>query len=425
MISLPEKFIERMKNILGGSFGDFLSSYDRAPYKAIRINTLKLTAEEFTRISPFNLKPVPWEKNGFYVDTEKAGKTVLHAAGLYYVQEPSAMSAAPELHVKRGEKVLDLCSAPGGKGTQLAQEMRGDGVIVMNEINYARAQILSRNVERLGITNAAVICADPQKIAEHFKGYFDKVLVDAPCSGEGMFLKEPESLSEWSLANIELCARRQQTILDCAQAVLKPNGLMVYSTCTFAPEEDELQVENFLKKYKNFELVAVKKLYPHECAGEGHFVAVLKKTDGETGCVPPFKISADRAAVAIYRQTEAETLKGKRYGNIHEATGGLYSVMDECPSLPFSILRLGTRLCEVKKDRVELDHALATSLTGENAPSIDLDENTALNYLRGLTFDCPQNLKGWALATYLGYPLGWCKAVNGTAKNHLPKGIRI
>ncbi|MDE7300806.1 MAG: hypothetical protein K2N47_01410, partial [Clostridia bacterium] len=218
---------------------------------------------------------------------------------------------------------------------------------------------------------------------------------------------------------------RQQTILDCAQAVLKPNGVMVYSTCTFAPEEDELQVENFLKKYKNFELISTKKLYPHECAGEGHFVAVLKKTDGEIGSVPPFKISADRAAVALYRPIEEETLKGKRYGNILEATGGLYSVMEDCPSLPFSILRLGTRLCEVKKGRAELDHALAMSLTSADAPTIDLDENTALNYLRGLTFDCPQNLKGWALATYLGYPLGWCKAVNGVAKNHLPKGIRI
>ncbi|MDE7300973.1 MAG: RsmB/NOP family class I SAM-dependent RNA methyltransferase, partial [Clostridia bacterium] len=200
MISLPQKFIERMTNILGDSFGDFLSSYDRAPYKAVRVNTLKLSVEEFSRISPFALKPVPWEKNGFYVDTEKAGKTIMHAAGLYYVQEPSAMSAAPELNVKRGERVLDLCSAPGGKGTQLAQAMCGEGIIVMNEINYARAQILSRNVERLSITNAAVICADPQKIAEHFTGYFDKVLVDAPCSGEGMFLKEPESLAEGSLS---------------------------------------------------------------------------------------------------------------------------------------------------------------------------------------------------------------------------------
>ncbi len=427
MIDLPPKFVERMTNILGSRVGDFLSSYDRAPYKAIRVNTLKLTAEEFARLSPFELKSVPWESNGFYVDVDRAGKTIHHAAGLYYVQEPSAMSAAPELNVKGGERVLDMCSAPGGKGTQLAQAMGGEGVIVLNEINYSRAAVLSQNVERLGIKNAAVLCTTPERIADAYEGYFDKVLVDAPCSGEGMFLKEPAALSEWSEKNVEACARRQEEILDCAQKALKSGGTMVYSTCTFALEEDELQIENFLKKYENFTLISMKKLLPHECAGEGHFVAVLKKTDGETGEAAEFVPSVpQKNAVKLYRDFEREYLK-VTFGNLHAAGNKLYSVMDGCPAVPHGAqaLRVGVRLGEIKGDRFEPSHSLAMCLKRGEAPSVDLDEATALKYLRGLTFDCPQNIKGWALATYLGYPLGWCKAVNGVAKNHLPKGLRV
>ena len=224
MIELPQKFKERMSSILGEKYGDFISSYDRQPYKAIRINTLKITPEAFKEISPFELRPVPWEKNGFYVNEEKAGKSILHAAGLYYVQEPSAMCAAPLLSVKEGERVLDLCSAPGGKGTQLAQEMHGEGIIVLNDVNLSRAKILSQNVERLGIRNAVVISESPDRICDYFDGYFDKVLVDAPCSGEGMFLKEASAVTEWSEENVKACAKRQSLILDSAQKALKPNG---------------------------------------------------------------------------------------------------------------------------------------------------------------------------------------------------------
>lgn len=426
MIELPSEFKERMRAELGERYAEFIKSYDRTPYKALRVNTLKILPEDFKKISPFALSPVEWEQNGFYVNEDKAGKTVLHAAGLYYVQEPSAMSAAPLLQVGRGEKVLDLCSAPGGKGTQLAQTMCGEGIIVLNEVNFSRAKILSQNVERLGIKNAAVISESPSTIAEHFKGYFDKVLVDAPCSGEGMFLKEENAVSEWSLENVSACAKRQSLILDSAQACLKPNGLLVYSTCTFAPEEDEGQIESFLKRYPNFKLITMKKLYPHEIAGEGHFVALLQKTDGEEGRVQPFKIiPPDKKTLSLLSKLSCESLNGMRFKNLHAAGDMLYEVMPDCPSLPFKTLRAGIRLCEVKAGRVEPCHALAMCLTKNELSTADVDENAALSYLGGNTLDCSGSLSGWAAVTFKGYPLGWCKAVNGTAKNHLPKGLRI
>lgn len=416
MIELPDAFKERMRAQLGKRYAEFINSYDRPPYKAIRVNTLKISPEEFKKISPFKLSPVEWAQNGFYVAEEKAGKTVHHAAGLYYVQEPSAMAAAPLLEVKRGERVLDLCSAPGGKGTQLAESMCGEGIIVLNEINFSRAKILSQNVERLGITNAAVISESPDKVCDYFEGYFDKVLVDAPCSGEGMFLKEDSAVKEWSEENVKACANRQSLILDSAQKALKPNGLLVYSTCTFAPEEDEKQVENFLKKYKNFKLLSMKKLYPHECAGEGHFVALMQKTDGAEGRVPQFKLTPPPKDVSA---------QFKQYKNLHAAGDIVYSIMPDCPSLPFKTLRVGVRLGEIIKDRVEPCHALAMCLKQGEGPTVEVDESTAISYLGGNTFNCPPDLSGWAAVTFKGYPLGWCKAVNGIAKNHLPKGLRI
>lgn len=425
MIELPIQFVNRIKRDLGEEAQAFLASFDRQPYKAIRVNTLKIFPSEFAKISPFALSQVPWEPNGFYVSEEKAGKTVYHAAGLYYVQEPSAMSAAPLLQVKGGEKVLDLCSAPGGKGTQLAQEMQGKGLIVLNEIDYSRAKILARNVERLGIKNALVTCAPPEKIATALAGYFDKVLVDAPCSGEGMFLKEPNALSEWSEENVALCAERQRRILDCAQRLLKVGGRMVYSTCTFAQQEDELQIQSFIKSYP-FTLIEEHKLLPHKVKGEGHFVALLQKNSGDVECkVKNLTCNAPAKQISVYRKFESENLK-IRFDNLHLVGDELFSLPDDCPQLEgIQILRAGVPLGEFKGDRFEPSHSLATCLTASEAKSIAVDEQTALNYLRGLTFACDESQSGWNLVTYNGYPLGWCKAVNGTAKNHLPKGIRI
>ncbi|MDE6691407.1 MAG: RsmB/NOP family class I SAM-dependent RNA methyltransferase [Clostridia bacterium] len=438
MIDLPEKFRQRMRGQLGAAYDDFIKSYDRQPYKAIRVNTLKISVEDFKKISPFeSLTPVPWEENGFYVEDEKAGRHILHAAGLYYVQEPSAMAAAPLLNVKAGERVLDLCSAPGGKGTQLAQQMCGEGIIVLNEINFSRAKILSQNVERLGITNAAVISENPQKVCDYFEGYFDKVLVDAPCSGEGMFLKEESAVKEWSEDNVRACANRQSLILDSAQKALKPNGLLVYSTCTFAPEEDEEQVENFLKKYPNFKLLSMKKLLPHECKGEGHFVALLQKTDGEEREVPLFKIKKpDKKVEWEWDDFRMHSLGYKcDFGNLHYTDETLYSMPKNLPELPFKILRAGLRLGEVRKSKYckvydfYPNPALAMALGKEWGMCFGVNEESAIEYLKGyqIKYDDEDNLMqyGWFPLVYKGYPLGWCKLTENAAKNHLPKGLRI
>ena len=264
MLELPKEFAERMSLQLGAAFPDFLKSYNGKPQKAIRVNTLKISAENYTKISPFALSPVPWEPSGFFVEGESLGKTVLHAAGAYYVQEPSAMSAVPELDVKPGERVLDLCSAPGGKGTQIAQYMHGEGVLVLNEPVLSRRDILAQNVERLGIKNAVITCADPDFLATVFENYFDKILVDAPCSGEGMFKKESNAIPEWSPQNVAMCAERQAKILSAADKMLCGGGRIVYSTCTFSLEEDEGQIENFLRSHPNYKLIKMKKLLPHE-----------------------------------------------------------------------------------------------------------------------------------------------------------------
>lgn len=418
-MNLPIEFVERMKSGLGENFEKFLSSYDRPAEKGLRVNTLKISAEEFKKISPFSLEQVPWEENGFYVADEGLGKTLYHAAGLYYVQEPSAMCAAPELGVKKGERVLDLCSAPGGKGTSLAQRLDGSGILFLNEINFSRAKILSSNVERLGVKNAVVTCASPEKLSGEFFEYFDKILVDAPCSGEGMFKKEEAAIPEWSLDNVKLCAARQKEILDSAYKMLAFGGRLVYSTCTFAPEEDEIQIEAFLASHADIRLLKMQKLYPHEIRGEGHFFAVMEKTGGGRRDLKPLKPSADEK---LYRQWERENLN-VTFKNLHLAGSVLYSLPQDCPKTSAQTLRAGVRLGELLKGRFEPSHSLAMCLKKEEAHCIDVEEKTALGYLRGLTFE--SNGRGWRLVTYNGYPLGWCKASDGTAKNKLPKGVRI
>ena len=259
-VYLPQAFINRMKERLGEKFPAFLQSYENPPYKGLRVNTLKISKEEFLKISPFVLEQIAWAENGFYITEEKAGGDVYHFAGLYYLQEPSAMCAVPLLDVRPGDRVLDLCAAPGGKTTQIASAMQGEGVLITNEIDIARAKILSQNVERMGIRNSAVLCHSPQQLAERFTSFFDKILVDAPCSGEGLFKKESNAIPEWSENNVKRCALRQKGILDCAAEMLAGGRRMVYSTCTFAEEEDEWQIEDFLKRHPEVELLEIQKL---------------------------------------------------------------------------------------------------------------------------------------------------------------------
>lgn len=422
MIDLPEEFTERMQRELGAEYVKFLESYARPAVKGVRVNTLKISPEEFEKLAPVKLYgKVGWEKSGFYADGDGLGKTIFHAAGLYYVQEPSAMCAVPELEIAEGERVLDLCAAPGGKTTQIAQYMRGKGILVANDIDFPRYKILKSNVERMGVKNAAVVCSNPENLVKQFENYFDKILVDAPCSGEGMFKKEDAAVREWSPGNVRACAVRQAKILDSADKMLSCGGRLVYSTCTFSPEEDELQIDNFLKSHAGYKLITVKKLLPHRVCGEGHFCAVLEKTAGERAEDFLLKINPnDRREFDGFKKDIIFT----DFKNIVRRGNVVYSLVDNSPADMLAGIKLG----EIKSGRFEPSHALAMCLNNDETDRIDVDDKTALNYLHGLTFETApfKTAKtGWRVVMYKGFPLGWCKAVGGVAKNHLPKGLRI
>ena len=429
MYQLPKQFIENMqKQLPENEWEAFFAVYNEKPYKAVRLNTLKGEIKSLAPLLTFLGERVAWEENGFYTAQEKLGASVFHAAGLFYSQEPSAMSAAPLLEVQGGEKVLDLCSAPGGKGTQLACKMHGEGIIVLNEPILSRAKILSQNAERMGITNAVVCSELPEKLSEKFVGYFDKILVDAPCSGEGMFRKNAdEALTEWSEDNIALCAQRQTKILNEATKMLRVGGRLVYSTCTFATAEDEGQVCDYLKNHPKMRLVKQEKLYPHKIKGEGHFVALFEKTDGEEEKpLRPLKPTVCRASEQAYRDFEKTALHFTAK-NLHEANGVLYALPDGVFDWKgLQVLRVGIRLGEVKNGRFEPNHSLALALKKEEFKNIvDFAETDSRveKYLRGETVE-GEIKNGWCAVCVEGYPLGWGKAVNGVIKNHYPKGLR-
>ena len=432
MATLPEKFIENMKKQLPETEWEaFFACYDKKPFKGVRLNGLKGGRYALKPFLPFLGEPIPWEENGFYTDEEKLGGNPLHFAGAFYSQEPSAMSAAPLLEVKPGERVLDLCSAPGGKGTQLACAMDGKGIIVLNEPISSRAKILSQNVERMGIKNAVVLNEYPDALAGKFQGYFDKILVDAPCSGEGMFRKNAEeALGEWSEENIALCAERQKGILDCASKMLSVGGRLVYSTCTFATAEDEGQVRDYLSAHPEMRLIKQEKLYPHKIDGEGHFVALFEKTartEEWESRLKDSKRSVTNSGEKAYRDFEKAFFKEKFAFRLHEVNGMLY----ELPENVFDwkglqVLRVGVRLGEVKNGRFEPSHSLAMCAKAEeckNVADFSADDERLEKYLRGETIECDIP-NGWCVVCVHGLPVGLGKAVNGTIKNHLPKGLR-
>ena len=287
---LPEKFLERIKQQLGDEYDAFLSSLERPRAVALRFNPLKGDRPAL----PFVGKPVPWESDGFYYDpNSRPGLHVFHEAGVYYLQEASAMAPVYLLDPQPGERVCDLCAAPGGKTTQIAGRMMGKGFLLCNEINPKRAKILSRNIERMAVPNALVTNEHPANLAQRFPGSFDKVLIDAPCSGEGMFRKEEAAVTDWSVETVEMCARRQAEILHSGAQMVRPGGRLVYSTCTFAPEEDELAVAAFLESHPDFEPEVIEapwfvpgengshRMWPHKLLGEGHFAAVFRKKGDE------------------------------------------------------------------------------------------------------------------------------------------------
>ncbi|KRQ87103.1 Ribosomal RNA small subunit methyltransferase F [Caloramator mitchellensis] len=450
-MKLPEKFLDRMKMLLKDEYKDFLDSYNEDRYQGIRVNTLKVDYQEFLKICPFDVKgEVPWAKNGLYIEEEKPGRHPYHAAGLYYIQEPSAMSVTPQLDIKPGEKVLDLCASPGGKSTQAACYLNGEGLLVSNEIKLKRAQILVQNIERMGIRNAIVTNNSPEELEKVFTGYFDKVIVDAPCSGEGMFKKDKDAVVQWSIENVLGYQSMQRGIIQSAANMLKPGGLMVYSTCTFSVEEDEFIIDEFLKKNRNFELVNIEKkngfvpgfyeildnielkkaarLFPHKLKGEGHFLALLMKKDGDVKDIKEFKTNVKRQNLEEFNRFEREYLNIKFEDERLLMRGDrLYYLPDEAFELNgLNVLRPGILIGEFKKNRFEPDYALAASLKVNQAKlNINLSTKTsdADKYIEGYTLNVDKP-DGWYLVEVDGYSLSWGKVSKGVLKNYFPKALR-
>lgn len=254
-LQLPPLFVQRMQDLLGDEFQSFMDSYQQSPHAGIRINTLKITDQDFQHITPFALRPIPWCPTGYYVEEgTRPGKHPYYHAGLYYIQEPSAMAPVEALDVQPGDRVLDLCAAPGGKSTQIAAALQGQGILVTNDISADRTKALAKNMELYGVRNAVVLNETPEHIAEQFAGFFNKILVDAPCSGEGMFRKDEDMARQWVNHSVERCAMMQQDILNIVAKMLAPGGRIVYSTCTFAPEENERSIAVFLDQHAEFQV---------------------------------------------------------------------------------------------------------------------------------------------------------------------------
>ncbi|MBQ8527823.1 MAG: RsmB/NOP family class I SAM-dependent RNA methyltransferase [Lachnospiraceae bacterium] len=460
--TLPKDFTVRMQEMLGDEYSDFLHSYENANYQALRINRLKGDINSFQSVCGFadSLTPVTWTCDGFYYpDRLRPGKHPYHEAGVYYIQEPSAMMPAALLDAQPGEKILDLCAAPGGKSTQIASAMQQKGLLISNEIHPARARILSENMERMGIRNAIVTNESPQTLAPRFPSYFDRIMVDAPCSGEGMFRKNEEAVSQWSVENVRICADRQDEILDCAHRMLRPGGTMVYSTCTFAPDENEGSISRFLLRHPEYEIIEQTRLWPHKIKGEGHFVAVLCKksfsgSDEKASSVVPGKSDFCLRDNRIESSSFSGRKKGKQKqpdgtdlkelqnflndtlrlpltGRIECFGDQIYLLPEETPSLGgLRVLRAGLHLGTMLKNRFEPSHALALTLSPEDvASSVSLHSNLpdeyriACDYIGGQTFSL-EGRKGWHLICLDSYSLGWGKLAGGIVKNHYPKGLR-
>ncbi len=452
-MDLPLDFLNKMKKIMPeAEYMNFLESYRMEKVQALRVNTLKTNLSEFVADSPFSLEPVPWCSVGFYYSSaSRPGKHPYHDAGLYYIQEPSAMAAAELLDPQPGEKILDLCAAPGGKTTHIAQKMEQQGLLVTNEIHPARAKILSQNIERFGIKNAIVTNETPDRLSRRFRDYFDRILVDAPCSGEGMFRKDEHARAEWSLESVELCAKRQLEILECASHMLRPGGRLVYSTCTFSPEENEGTVSRFIKQFPEFEIEQIKafegfsngkdtwienaaagikntfRLWPHLLRGEGHYVAILtKKSDAF-----PFNHKqitvAKKLTVPEYESFCRENIIASLTGELKMFGEQLYQLPEECFDLSgLKVLRPGLHLGTIKKQRFLPSHSWALTLNHNQAKRIlNLNSDSpAINaYLHGDSIPSDGE-KGWTLITVDGFSIGWGKCSDGVIKNHYPKGLR-
>ena len=451
---IPPLFLDRMSHYLGDEFPDFAESLSSSPRSGLRVNTLKLPPEKFHTLSPFILgEQVPWAPSAFLLGGEdKPGKHPYHQAGLYYLQDPSAMAPAELLAPQPGECILDLAAAPGGKTTQLVALMQGRGLLVANEIKTKRVGHLAQNVERWGAGNVVITNETPENLADHFGSFFDRVLVDAPCSGEGMFRKDMGARADWSLEMVQGCAVRQGNILRVTGKLVKPGGFLLYSTCTFAPEEDEGVLTEFLDDFPDFEvaelpqfhgfmagrpdwlktnlkpdLTKAVRLFPHRIEGEGHFACLLRRKSGEAvERVGDSQLTHLSKNQSVYWEDFCSKVVRADWDKARLRVVGdrLYYIPEDMPD--FSRLRVihtGVWLGLFKKDRFEPAHPLALFLKREeilNHVSLSADSPELAAYLRGESILA--DVSGWAVVCVDGFPIGWGKGVQGTLKNHFPRG---
>ena len=445
-MELPVAFCDEMKRILGDEYEDYLKSMEGTRKFGLRVNTAKISVEDFLKISPFELTPIPYVKNGFYYDGEKEqpAKHPYYFAGLYYLQDPSAMTPASRLPIEENDVVLDLCAAPGGKATELAAKLHGTGLLIANDISSKRAKALLKNIELFGVENSFIVTEYPKKLAEYFTGFFDKILIDAPCSGEGMFRKEPSMVKAWEQNGPEFYAALQEDILKQALPMLKPGGMLLYSTCTFSPLEDEGTVQKILSMNPDMEILPMEgykgfasgkpeligsteesirncvRIFPHRVDGEGHFLALLRKKEAAEGKAIPAESGGWTKEMDAFGDFAKEVLQEKPKG-IYKIYGeGLYLLPEGTPKLEkLRVLRTGWMLGTLKKGRFEPSQAFAMGLRKEevkHTADFSLEDERVIRYLKGETVEA-EGKDGWTLVCVDGFPLGWAKRQKGRLKN--------
>ncbi|MDY6282588.1 MAG: NOL1/NOP2/sun family putative RNA methylase [Erysipelotrichaceae bacterium] len=439
-ILLPEAYRQKMKALLGDEYDSYLESFSVPACRGFRINPLKTNRDEFFSLTPFTPSPSPFAVDGYYLidDIGGVGALPAHAAGMFYLQEPSASCAVTILDPKPGMRVLDLCAAPGSKTTQIGALMKNQGLLVANEINGRRAAVLKENVERFGLTNCLILNSDPSLVAKQFAGYFDAVLCDAPCSGEGMFRKDPDAIRQWHEETEDFCAQRQRPILEAAYQCLASGGTLVYSTCTFALAENEENVQWLLQAHPDLKLVDAgvsfgrpgvelgcgthlcRRIYPMD-GGEGHFAAKFVKdgTSEQKAEVPLLKTEQIKKEASAFL---SETFPSIPYVYSHgdSVYGGSFPFIDpgKC-----RIIRHQVLLGEMKSGRFEPAHAVYMTPFAYQGKTVDVSDEETARFLRGETLTAT-GIKGWAAVSWHGHRIGFDKGDGSILKNRYPKNLR-
>lgn len=443
MVTLPHDYIEELQGIFGAETAAYQQLMAQPPYKGLSVNRLKAQPETLVPQLPFATEPSPFYRDGYYItgQADGVGRHPYHQAGTFYVQEPSATSAVTLLAVQPQDKVLDLCAAPGGKSAQIASCLHGTGLLWSNEVVRSRAQILLSNFERMGIREGVVSSCYPETLCERLSGFFDKVLVDAPCSGEGMFRKNPEAIGEWSREHVKACAERQLSILYSAAKAVKPGGILVYSTCTFSREENEGVIQAFLSAHPDFEPVPVQEPFGRSTAvscgvritpmdgGEGHFAAKLRRTDALTETYPsvlPSSARHDKKSAEVLHAL-SDMLTDIPQERLYLAGNKVFFLPALCPdSTGLGVIRAGVFAGEWKKNRLEPSHALFMATPPSQCQrvlSLPLTDPRVSDFLQGMEIDC-DTPNGYTAVAVDGYTLGFGKVSGGRLKNKYPKGLR-